>query len=84
MESGTDAGYNSLIENKTWKLVELPSGRKAIGCKWVSKLKHDMHGRVERFKARLVAKGYAQKYEIDYDYDYDFSPVVRFSSIRFL
>ena len=30
----TDAEYNSLIENKTWKLVELPPGRKAVGCKW--------------------------------------------------
>ena len=29
----TDAEYNSLIENKTWMLVELPPGRKAIGCK---------------------------------------------------
>ena len=53
----TDAEYNSLIENKTWKLVELPLGRKAIGCKWLFKLKHDV--------ARPVAKGYAQKYGID-------------------
>ena len=52
----TDAEYNSLIE-KTWKLVELPPGRKAIGCKWLFKLKHDVDDRVERFKARLVAKG---------------------------
>ena len=78
----TDAEYNSLIENKTWKLVELPPGRKAIGCKLLFKLKHDVFVRVERFKPRLVAKGYAQKYGIDYDQI--LSPVVRFSSIRFL
>ena len=40
----TDSEYNSLIENKTWKLVELPAGRKAIGCKWMFKLKHAGQG----------------------------------------
>ena len=37
-----DSEYNSLIENKTWKLVEIPPGRKAIDCKWVFRAKHDL------------------------------------------
>ena len=77
-----DAEYNSLMENETWDLVELPPNRQAVGCKWVFKVKHTSDGRVERFKGRLVAKGYSQKYGVDYEET--FSPVVRFSSIRAL
>lgn len=76
----TDSEYNLPIGKKTWRLVELPPGRKAVGCKWVFRLKHSCNGTVERFKARLLAKGYTQKYGIDYGET--FSPVVRFSSIR--
>ena len=74
--------YESLMENRTWKLVELPKGREAIGCRWVFKVKYMSDGRVEKFKTRLVARGFAQKYGIDYAET--FSPVVRFSSIRTL
>jgi hypothetical protein len=80
--AAADSEYNSLMENKTWRLVQLPPGRTAIGCRWVFRAKHNSDGRVNRFKARLVAKGYAQKYGIDYDET--FSTVVRFSSIRIL
>ena len=46
----------SIIQNNTWEIVDLPPGNKAIGCKWIlkKKLKHD--GSIDKYKARLVAK----------------------------
>ena len=75
-----ESEYNSLIQCNTWKLVRLPTGRKAIGCKWVFKKKYNSKGLIERYKARLVALGYAQVEGIDYDET--FAPVARFTSIR--
>jgi Reverse transcriptase (RNA-dependent DNA polymerase) len=57
----------ALDKNKTWELVSLPPGKKAVGCKWVFTVKQNLEGRVERYKARFVAKGYSQTYDIDYD-----------------
>ncbi|XP_021753580.1 uncharacterized protein LOC110718951 [Chenopodium quinoa] len=57
----------ALQKNNTWILVSLPPKKKAIGCKWVYKIKLKADGSIERFKARLVAKGYNQKWGIDYD-----------------
>ena len=60
----------SLKKNKTWDLVPLPQGSRAIGCKWVFKVKDD-----GRYKARLVAKGFSQRKGLEYDEI--FAPVVR-------
>ena len=72
----------SLHKNEAWDLVELPTGRKPIGRKWVFKKKMNVEGKVEKYKAQLVAKGYSQVPGIDFG-DI-FSPVAKVTSIRLL
>jgi hypothetical protein len=46
---------NSIEDNGTWELVDLPAGQKPIGLKWVYKLKKYASGTMIKHKARLVA-----------------------------
>lgn len=73
---------DSIERNKTWTLTELPPGHKAIGLKWVFKLKKDTDGKIVKYKARIVAKGYVQKYGIDFEEV--FVPVTRMETVRLL
>jgi transposase InsO family protein len=73
---------DSIDENETWTLTNLPPGRKAIGSKWVFKIKLDENGKIIRRKARLVAQGFSQKFGVDFDEV--FAPVVRSSTFRLL
>ncbi|KAL8538634.1 hypothetical protein ACS0TY_000596 [Phlomoides rotata] len=56
----------ALENNHTWELTSLPSSKKAIGSKWVYKIKRHVDGSIDRYKARLVAKGYSQIEGVDY------------------
>ena len=51
---------NSLWKNDTYKLTELPKGRKSLKNKWVFKLKNDDE-KLLKYKACLVVKGFNQK-----------------------
>jgi hypothetical protein len=70
---------NALERNKTLDMVELPKGRKVVGCKWVYKLKKGVDDKVERYKSRLMEKGYFEKEGIYFHGK--FSPVVKLVSI---
>ena len=58
---------NSMASNRVWDLVKFPDSAKAIGCKWVFKIKKDSLGNIEKYKVRLIAKGFTQKEGIDYN-----------------
>ncbi|GJZ27481.1 retrovirus-related pol polyprotein from transposon TNT 1-94 [Tanacetum coccineum] len=76
-----DEEIKAIERNKTWDLVELPSGTQPIRVKWVFTKKMNAQGETERYKARLIAKGYKQKTGIDYDQV--FAPVTRIEMSRF-
>jgi hypothetical protein len=77
-----DTEMAAILENKTWELMTLPAGQRAIGLKWVFKVKRDPAGNIVKHKARLVAKGYAQRQGVDFDEV--FAPVARMETVRLL
>ena len=58
--------FNSLTENKTWDLVNLPIKRNCLTGRWVFKIKLGINGVILKYKARWVVHGYKQEYGVDY------------------
>ena len=73
---------DSILQNHTWELVDLPPGCKPLGYKWIFKRKKKANGSIEKYKTRLVIKCYKQKEGLDYFDTY--SPVTRLTSIRMI
>ncbi|KAE8253847.1 hypothetical protein A4X06_0g1181 [Tilletia controversa] len=77
-----DEQLQALQDMHTWDLMELPPNRKAVGSRWVYKLKLDEDGKAARRKARLVAQGFSQVEGIDFTET--FAPVARLDTLRAL
>lgn len=70
----------NLENHYTWEYKQLPLGRKAIGAKWVFRVKYNPDGSVSRFKVRLVAQGFSQIQNINFTKT--FAPMVRRESLQ--
>ncbi|GJU37394.1 ribonuclease H-like domain-containing protein [Tanacetum coccineum] len=70
----------AINRNNTWTICDLPEGRKAVGSKWLWKIKYKSTGEIERYKARVVAKGFSQRE--GFDYLETFCHVVKMSTVR--
>ena len=70
----------SLVDNGTFELVQLPPGHKAIGSRWVFKVKRNADGSMERYKGRVVAKGFSQR--PGFDFTETFAPTPKWAALR--
>jgi len=65
--TATLAEIEAHLQNGTWELAQLPPGRRAIGSRWVFKIKCLPDGSIDKYKGHIVAQGYSQVQGIHYN-----------------
>jgi hypothetical protein len=72
--------YQSIMKNDVWDIVLRLEGKFVVTSNWIYKIKHAVHGSVEKYKARFVPRGFSQVEGIDYEET--FAPIARYTSIH--
>lgn len=79
MKKCDDVGIQAIENNRTWKVVNMPKGKKPIGCKWVFTIQYKTDGIIKKHKTILVTKSYTQIEGINYQEI--FAPVANINTI---
>ena len=61
-----EAEFSALQANRTWRLVDKPTGAHIISRKWVFKQKFNPDGPLEWYKACWVVRGFNQHAGINF------------------
>ena len=81
-QEAINSELESIRNNHTWVLTDLPRACKPLSSKWVFKKKLKPDGSIDKFKARLVVCGNRQTHGLDFFDTY--SPVTKVATIRAL
>ncbi|CAI7932441.1 unnamed protein product [Closterium sp. NIES-54] len=79
-KQGVKEEYDSLLENGSWELCELPPRKKTISSKLIFRHKYGLDGELTCYKSMLVAKGFQQTK--GKEFDEFFSPVGKETTLR--
>ena len=54
----------ALSKNETWDLIPHSPHKKAIGCRWIYKVKYNVENSINNYKACLLVKGYVWTHRV--------------------
>ena len=64
-EAAIKEELRSLEAFSTFEVVDLPPGKRPVGCKYIFKIEYRFDGSIDKYEVRLVAQGFLQQEGID-------------------